>query len=196
MRVVVFEGERPLVKQNHKLGSFEMTGIPPAPKGVGKVDVTFALDENSILTVTAVDMGSKNKKSISITNEKGRLSQKEIDKMIADAEKYAEEDRLYKEKSEARHALSNYIDSMSKTINDSLKEKLDDDDRATIQEALTEARDWYESNMEDASKDDFEEQMKDLQRVCDPIIASIYGSQGGQGGSQDDDDDDEMYDDL
>ena len=128
MNIVVYEGERPQTKDNHKLGSFDMTGIPPAPKGVGKVEVTFALDENSILTVTGQDMGNKNKKSISITNDKGRLSQREIDKMIRDAEKYAEEDRLYKEKSEARHALNNYIDSMTKTINDSLKDKLDSDD--------------------------------------------------------------------
>ena len=194
MNIVVYEGERPQTKDNHKLGSFDMTGIPPAAKGVGKVEVTFALDENSILTVTGQDMGNKNKKSISITNDKGRLSQREIDKMIRDAEKYAEEDRLYKEKSEARHALNNYIDSMTKTINDSLKDKLDSDDKASIEEALTDARDWYNSNEDSATKDEFEEKMKDLQGVCDPIIASIYGSQGGQGGS--DDDDDEMYDDL
>ena len=125
MRIVVFEGERPLTKDNHKLGSFNMEGIPPAAKGVGKVEVEFALDANSILTVTGQDVASKNKKSISITNEKGRLSQKEIDKMISDAEKYAEEDRLYKEKSDAKHALNNYIDSMDKTINDSLKDKLE-----------------------------------------------------------------------
>ena len=152
-----------------------MDGIPPAPKGVSKIEVTFAIDENSILTVTGVDLGTKNKQSISITNDKGRLSAKEIDKMIAEAEKFAEEDRLYKEKSDAKHALNNYIDSMSKTVNESLKDKLESDDKATIEEALTDARDWYNSNEDTASKDDFEEHMKDLQRVCDPIIASIYG---------------------
>lgn len=163
IKVVVYEGERPQTKDNHKLGAFTMEGIPPAPKGVGKIDVGFALDENSILTVTGVDMAAKNnKKSISITNDKGRLSQKEIEKMIADAEKYAEEDRLYKEKSEAKHALSNYIDSMSRTVEDSLSDKLDSDDKATIEEALTEARDWYSSNEDTASKDDFEEHMKEL----------------------------------
>ena len=82
-----------------------MTGIPPAPRGVGKVDVTFAIDENSILTVTATDQGTKNTKSISITNDKGRLSTKEIEQMIADAEKYAEEDKLYKERIDAKHAF-------------------------------------------------------------------------------------------
>jgi len=173
--IVVYEGERPQVKDNHKLGKFDVTGIPPAPRGVGKVDVTFAIDENSILTVTAVDQGTKSTKSISITNDKGRLSTKEIEKMVADAEKYAEEDKLYKERIDARHSFENYIHSMRSTIKDSLGDKLDSDDKSTINEALTEAQDWLNSN-EEASKDDFEEQMKDLQRVCDPIIASIYQS--------------------
>jgi len=103
--ISVFEGERPSVKDNHKLGNFDVVNIPPAAKGVPKIDVTFAIDENSILTVTAVEQGTGSKKSISITNDSGRLSQKEIDKMIADSEKYAEQDKQFKERIDAKQAL-------------------------------------------------------------------------------------------
>lgn len=193
--ISVFEGERPQVKDNHKLGKFDVVNIPPAAKGVAKVDVTFAIDENSILTVTGVEQGTGSKKSISITNDQGRLTQKEIDAMIADAEMYAEEDKIYKERLEAKQAFQNYISNMRTTIEDKdrLADKLDEDDKSSIADALTEAEDWLNSN-EEASKDDFEENMKDLQRVCDPIIASIYQTQGGQGGSYDEDD--EEYEDL
>lgn len=187
--ISVFEGERPSVNDNHKLGSFDVVNIPPAAKGVPKIDVTFAIDENSILTITAVEQGTKSKKSISITNDKGRLTQKEIDKMVADAEKYAEQDRLFKERVDAKHSLEQYISNMKTTIEDKdrLADKLDEDDRNAIADALTETEDWLNSN-EEADKETFEEQMKELQRICDPIIARIYQSQGGQGGSSEDDD--------
>lgn len=191
----MFEGERPSVKDNHKLGNFDVINIPPAAKGVPKIDVTFAIDENSILTVTATEQGTGSKKSISITNDSGRLSQKDIDKMIADSEKYAEQDRQFKERVEAKQALEQYIGNMRTTIEDKdrLADKIDADDRSSIADALTETEDWINSN-EDADKEAFEDQMKDLQRVCDPIIASIYQTNGGQGGS--DDDDDEEFADL
>lgn len=114
--------------------------------------------------------------------------------MIADAEKFADEDKAIKEKIDAKHALQNYIYTMRNTIEDKdkLADKLDEDDKSTIQDALVEAEDWLNSN-DDADKDALEEQMKDLQRICDPIIASIYQSQGAQGGY---DDDDEEFEDL
>ena len=192
--ITVFEGERPKAKDNHKLGHFDMTGIPPAPKGVAKVDVTFAIDENSILTVTGTEQGSGKKKSISITNDKGRLSQAEIDQMIADAEKYAEEDKLFKERVDAKSAFQNYVHNMRTTIETSLASKLDEDDKNTIAEGLTEAEDWLNQSSEDATKEEIEDQMKELQSICDPIIASVYQAHGGQG--FDDGDDDEEYEDL
>jgi heat shock protein 5 len=193
--VAVFEGERSLVKDNHQLGKFDLTGIPPAARGVPQIEVTFEIDENSILTVTGVEKGVGKSETISITNDKGRLTKEEIEQMIADAEKFADEDKAVKERIDAKHAFQNYIYTMRNTIEDKdkLAEKLSEDDKSTIQDGLTEAEDWLNSNGEDADKDAIEEQMKELQSICDPIIATVYNSQGSQYG---DDDDDEEFEDL
>lgn len=162
------------------MGKFDLTGIPPAQRGVPQIEVTFEIDENSILTVSGVEKGTGKAETISITNDKGRLTKEEIEKMIADAEKFADEDKAIKEKIDAKHSLQNYIFSMRNTIEDKdkLAEKLDEDDKSTISDALTEAEDWLNAN-DDAEKDDFDEHMKELQSVCDPIIAKVYQSQGG-----------------
>lgn len=186
----MYEGERALVKDNHMLGKFDLTGIPPAPRGVPQIEVTFEIDENSILTVSAHEKGTDKRETISITNDKGRLTKDEIEKMIADAEKFAEEDKLLKDKIDAKHQLEHYIYQMRNTIEDKekLADKIDDDDKNLIQDALTEHGDWLSSN-DDADKDDYEEHLKDLQRVCDPIIAKVYQAAGGQGGASYDDED-------
>ena len=191
--ISVFEGERAMVKDNHQLGKFDLTGIPPAARGVPQIEVTFEIDENSILTVTGVEKGIGKSETISITNDKGRLTKEEIEQMIADADKYAAEDKVIKERIDAKHALQNYIYTMRNTIEDKdkLADKLSEDDKSTIQDAITEKEDWLNAN-DEAEKDAIEEQMKELQSVCDPIIASIYNSQGFQG----DDDDDEEFEDL
>ena len=178
--ISVFEGERTLVKDNHELGKFDMSGIPPAPRGTPKIDVTFEIDENSILTVSAKEVGTGKTESISITNDKGRLTKEEIERMVADAEKFADEDKALKEKIDAKYQLENYIYQMRNTIEDKekLADKLDESDKNTIAEALSEASDWLSSN-DDADKDDFEEHMKELQRICDPIIGKVYQAQGG-----------------
>ena len=175
--ISVFEGERTMVKDNHQLGKFDLTGIPPAARGVPQIEVTFEIDENSILTVTGVEKGVGKTETISITNDKGRLTKEEIDQMVEDAAKFADEDKAIKEKIDARHALQNYIYTMRNTIEDKdkLAEKLEEDDKSTINDAITEAEDWLNSN-EDADKDDLEAQMKEMQAVCDPIIASIYNT--------------------
>lgn len=162
------------------MGKFDLSGIPPAQRGVPQIEVTFEIDENSILTVSGVEKGTGKAETISITNDKGRLTKEEIEKMIADAEKFADEDKAIKEKIDAKHSLQNYIFSMRNTIEDKdkLAEKLDEDDKSTISDALTEAEDWLNAN-DDAEKDDFDEHMKELQSVCDPIIAKVYQSQGG-----------------
>ena len=162
------------------MGKFDLTGIPPAQRGVPQIEVTFEIDENSILTVSGVEKGTGKAETISITNDKGRLTKEEIEQMIADAEKFADEDKAIKEKIDAKHSLQNYIFSMRNTIEDKdkLAEKLDEDDKSTISDALTEAEDWLNAN-DDAEKDDFDEHMKELQSVCDPIIAKVYQSQGG-----------------
>ena len=166
-----------MVKDNHQLGKFDLTGIPPAARGVPQIEVTFEIDENSILTVTGVEKGVGKTETISITNDKGRLTKEEIDQMVEDAAKFADEDKAIKEKIDARHALQNYIYTMRNTIEDKdkLAEKLEEDDKSTINDAITEAEDWLNSN-EDADKDDLEAQMKEMQAICDPIIASIYNT--------------------
>merc|ERR1712070_1180494 len=161
--ISVFEGERALTKDNHNLGKFDMNGIPPAPKGVPQIEVTFEIDENSIMTVSAQDKGTGTKETITITNDKGRLTKEEIEKMIQDSEKYAEEDKAIKEKIDAKNSLENYIYQMQRSIDDKdkLADKLEDDDKSTIKDAVTDASDWLNANS-DAEKDDFEEKLKEI----------------------------------
>jgi len=191
--IAVFEGERAMVKDNHQLGKFDLNGIPPAARGVPQIEVTFEIDENSILTVNATEKGTGKVENITITNDKGRLTPQEIEQMVADAEKFADQDKEVKEKIDAKHQLDNYIYQMRNTIEDKekLADKLDEDDKNAISEALSEAQDWVNSN-EDADLEGLEEQLKELQRICDPIVAKVYQGQGGQGG----DDDDEEFEDL
>jgi len=195
--ISVFEGERALTKDNHNLGKFDMSGIPPAPKGVPQIEVTFEIDENSILTVSANDKGTGKKETITITNDKGRLSKAEIDQMIADAEKFAAEDKAIKEKIDAKNSLENYIYQMKNSVDDKdkLAEKLSDEEKSTISDALTDASDWLNANS-DAEKDDFEDKLKELQSTCDPIISKIYQAGGGQGQAGGDEGEEEEFDDL
>ena len=193
--ISVFEGERALTKDNHNLGKFDMSGIPPAPKGVPQIEVTFEIDENSILTVSANDKGTGKKEVITIENDKGRLSKEEIERMIKDSEKYADEDKAIKEKIDAKNQFENYIYQMKNSVEDKdkLAEKLSDEDKSTIKDALSDASDWLNANS-DAEKDDFEDKLKELQKTCDPIISAIYQKMGGQG--RQDDDDEEFEEDL
>lgn len=194
--IKIFEGERAMTKDNHLLGNFDLSGIPKAPRGVPQIQVTFDIDENGILNVGAEDTNTGKSESITITNDQGRLSKEEIEQMIADAEKFAEEDKIIKEKVDAKNSLDNYLHSMRNTIEDKekLADKLEDDDKETIEEALAEHQEWLDSNP-DADKEDYEEHLKDLQGVCDPIVSKVYQESGGPGAEEDDDEDD-SYDDL
>jgi len=193
--IKIFEGERALVKDNHLLGKFDLNGIPPAPKGVPQIEVTFEIDENSIMTVSASDKGTGKKETITITNDKGRLTKEEIERMIKDSEKYAEEDKAIKDKIDAKNTFENYIYQMKNSVEDKdkLAEKLDEDDKSTIKDALTDASDWLNANS-DAEKDDFEDKLKELQGICDPIISKVYQGMGGQ--QEGEGADDEEFDDL
>jgi len=186
--IQVFEGERAMTKDNHLLGKFDLTGIPPAPRGVPQIEVTFELDANGILQVSAEDKGTGSSESITITNDKGRLSQDEIERMVQEAEEYAEEDRLVRGKVEAKNALENYIYSMKSTINDEEKAggKISEEDKETITEALDAANKWLDEN-HDADKDELEEKLKEVQGVCNPIISQLYQGAGGAKGGDDDD---------
>ena len=183
----IFEGERPLTKDNHSLAKFDLSGIPPAPRGQPQIEVTFDVDENSILTVSAVEKATGKSEKIVVTNDSGRLSKEEIERMLKEAKEFEEQDKVTKEKIDAKNSLDNYIYSMKNTIEDKEKglgNKLSDDEKETISNALKEAQDWLQAN-QDAEKDEYDTHLKDLQKVCDPIIGKIYqqagGAQGGPG---------------
>ncbi|KAJ0168276.1 78 kDa glucose-regulated -like protein [Colletotrichum tanaceti] len=181
--IQVFEGERSLTKDNNLLGKFELTGIPPAPRGVPQIEVSFELDANGILKVSAHDKGTGKQESITITNDKGRLTQDEIDRMVAEAEKYAEEDKSTRERIEARNGLENYAFSLKNQANDDegLGGKIDDEDKETILEAVKETTDWLEENGATASTEDFEEQKEKLSNVAYPITSKMYQGAGDAG---------------
>jgi heat shock protein 5 len=161
--ISVFEGERALTKDNHNLGKFDLNGIPPAPKGVPQIEVTFEIDENSILTVNANDKGTGKSETITITNDKGRLTKEQIEQMIADSKKFEAEDKAIKDKIDTRNQFENYIYQMKNSIEDKQKlaEKLSDEDKGSIKDALTDAQDWLNANA-DAEKDEFEDKLKEL----------------------------------
>ena len=189
--IQVYEGERSMTKDNNLLGKFELTGIPPGPRGQPQIEVTFELDANGILRTSAVDKGTGKSESITIQNDKGRLSDEEIERMIQEAEKYAEEDKATKERIEARNGLENYAFSLKNQVNDEegLGGKIEEDDKDTLLEAVKEAQDWLEENAATAVAEDFEEQKQKLSDVAYPITSKLYGGAGGAGGSPDDDDD-------
>merc|ERR1711976_1043674 len=176
--IQVFEGERPMTKDNHQLGKFDLTGIPPAPRGVPQIEVPFEIDANGVLQVSAQDKGTDNKEKITITNDQNRLTPEDIEQMIADAEKFADEDKKLKERVEARNELESYAYSLKNQINDKEKlgAKITDEDKEKIEEAVNEKISWLEENQE-AEGEDFKTQKKELEEIVQPIIAKLY--QGG-----------------
>ena len=181
----IFEGERPLTKDNHSLAKFDLSGIPPAPRGQPQIEVTFDVDENSILTVSAVEKATGKSEKIVVTNDSGRLSKEEIERMLREAKEFEEQDKITKERIDAKNSLENYIYSMKNTVEDKEKgvgAKLSEDEKETIGNALKEAQDWLNANQE-AEKDEYETHLKDLQKICDPIIGKLYQQAGGQPGA-------------
>jgi L1 cell adhesion molecule like protein len=188
--IQVFEGERTRTRDNNLLGKFELSGIPPAPRGVPQITVCFDIDANGILNVSAEDKTTGQKNKITITNDKGRLSKEDIEKMVQEAEKYKSEDEEHKKKVEAKNALENYAYNMRNTIkDDKIAGKLDSEDKKKIEDTIEAAIQWLDANQL-AEADEFEDKMKELESVCNPIIAKMY--QGGAGpdmGAAADDDD-------
>uniref|UniRef100_A0A0N5BU03 Endoplasmic reticulum chaperone BIP n=1 Tax=Strongyloides papillosus TaxID=174720 RepID=A0A0N5BU03_STREA len=184
--IQVFEGERPMTKDNHQLGKFDLTGIAPAPRGVPQIEVTFEIDVNGILHVSAEDKGTGSKNKITITNDQNRLSPEDIERMINDAEKFADEDKKLKEIVEARNELEGYAYNLKNQVGDSEKlgGKLSDDDKVTIETAVDQAINWLESNKE-ATVEELQQQKKDLEGTVQPIISKLYqGAEGGAGAQQ------------
>jgi len=179
--IQVYEGERPMTKDNHLLGKFDLTGIPPAPRGIPQIEVTFEIDANGILQVSAEDKGTGNKEKITITNDQNRLTPDDIERMIKDSENFAEEDKKIKEKVEARNELESYSYSIKNQIGDKEKlgAKLSDEEKTKIEEAVDATIKWMESNQE-AEASEYKKQKKSLEDIVQPIIAKLNQQGGGQ----------------
>jgi len=180
--IQVYEGERPMTKDNHLLGKFDLTGIPPAQRGVPQIEVTFEIDANGILQVSAEDKGTGNKEKITITNDQNRLTPDDIERMIKDSERFAEDDKKIKDRVEARNEFESYTYSLKNQLSDKEKlgGKLSDDEKTKIEEAVDSSIKWLESN-QDADSSEYKKQKKELEDIVQPIIAKLYQQQGGQG---------------
>ncbi|CAL6305889.1 unnamed protein product [Bathycoccus prasinos] len=191
--IQVFEGERAMTKDNHLLGKFELTSIPPAPRGVPQIEVTFEIDANGILNVGAEDKGTGKSEKITITNDKGRLSQEEIERMVEEAEEFAEEDKKIKERIDSRNSLETYAYNMKNTVSDSdkLGDKLEESDKSTIQDAVKEVLEWLDENQE-ADTEEYEEKLKEIEGICNPIVSQAYQEGASDDAHEDIDDHDEL----
>jgi len=178
--IQVYEGERAMTKDNNLLGTFNLTGIPPAPRGVPKIEVTFDLNADGILHVSAKDISTGRSEKITITNDKGRLSKAEIDRMLSEAEKYREQDERQKEKITARNAFEGYIFACKQAVEDAPAGKVTDSDKQTVKDKCAAAMSWLDANNL-AEKEEFEHQLKELQKVCGPIMTKMHGQAGGAG---------------
>merc|ERR1712054_634448 len=183
--IQVFEGERSMTKDNNLLGKFQLEGIPPAPRGVPQIEVTFDLDANGILNVNAEDKGSGKSQKITITNDKGRLSAADIERMVQEAEKYKAEDESNKSRVESKNQLENYAYSMRNSMDDEkLKDKIDAADKEKLKAAIDETISWLDANQM-AEKDEFDAKQKELEAIANPIMMKAYQGAGGAGGMPD-----------
>ncbi|XP_062904103.1 heat shock cognate 71 kDa protein-like [Mobula hypostoma] len=172
--IQVFEGERAMTKDNNLLGKFELSGIPPAPRGVPQIEVTFDIDANGILNVSAVDKSTGKTNKITITNDKGRLSKEEIDRMVQDAEKYKNEDEMQRQKIAAKNSLESYAFNMKGSVEDEkMAGKISAEDKWKVIDLCNETISWLEKNQM-AEKEEFEHKQKELEKLCNPIIAKLY----------------------
>jgi len=185
--IQVFEGERAMTKDNNLLGKFELTGIPPAPRGVPQIEVTFDIDANGILNVTAIEKSTGKENKITITNDKGRLSKEEIERMVNEAEKYKVDDEKQKDRVSAKNSLESYCFNMKSTVEDEkVKDKIPEADRKIVMDKCNDIIRWLDANQL-AEKEEFEDKQKDLEKVCNPIISKMYAGgvppPGGPGGA-------------
>jgi len=186
-----------MTKDNIPLGNFELSNIPPAPRGVPQIEVTFEIDANGILNVKAADQGTGNEKEITITADKNRPSDEEIKEMIESAKRFEEEDRIVRDTVQTRNELESKAFSLLSQIDDEEKlgGRLSDDDKETIREACEEITEFISDNP-DADLEDFKEKLNELDELVNPIIQSAGGNMGGEGAYEDDDDDWEDHDEL
>merc|ERR1719453_2837734 len=180
--IQVFEGERSMTKDNNILGKFSLDGIPPMPRGQPQIDVCFDIDANGILNVSATEKSTGKENKITITNDKGRLSQDEIERMVSEAEKYKAEDDANKNRIEAKNGLENYCYSLKGSISSpEVEGKIPADDKKKLEDAIDETLKWLDSNLT-AEKEEFEEKQKALEGIAMPILQSMAGAGGMPGG--------------
>jgi len=177
--IQVYEGERAMTKDNHLLGKFDLTGIPPAPRGVPQIEVTFDIDANGILNVSACDKSTGKQNKITITNDKGRLSKEEIERMVNDAETFKAEDEKQKERISSKNNLESYCFNMKTTLDDEkVKDKIGEDDKKTILDKCDETIKWLDANQL-AEVEEFNDKQKEVEGICNPIITKMYAAAGG-----------------
>merc|ERR1712110_24625 len=173
--IQVYEGERAMTRDNHSLGKFDLTGIPPAPRGVPQIEVTFDIDDNGILNVSASDKSTGKQNKITITNDKGRLSKEDIERMVNEAERYKGEDDQQRERVTAKNGLESYIFNLKSSIeNEQVKKNLSSEELSTIQSSLEAALQWLDSNQL-AEKEEFEDKQKEVEQVWRPLASKVYG---------------------
>jgi len=177
--IQVYEVERARTKDNNLLGKFELTGIPPAPRGVPQIEVTFDVDANGILNVSALDKTTGRINKITITNDKGRLSKEEIERMVSEAEKYKDEDEKAAQRIQAKNGLESYAYNLRNTMQDEkVVGKFDPADKEKLQKVIDEAIQWLDASQE-ASKEEYEAKQKELEEVANPIMMKMYQAAGG-----------------
>ena len=187
--IQVYEGERAMTKDNHQLGKFELTGIPPAPRGVPQIEVTFEIDANGILQVSAADKGTGKSEKITITADKGRLSPEDIERMVKEAEEFAEEDKKVQGRINAKNGLESYLYNLKNSLDDEEKGiagKIADAEKNELVSLIDEALDWMEENPE-ADTEEYKAKQKEVEQVANPIMKKVYGSGGAPGSSGGDD---------
>ena len=191
-----------MTKDNHLLGKFELTGIAPAPRGVPQIEVTFQVDANGILQVSAQDKGTGKSQQITITAEKGRLSEDEINRLIEEAEAFAEEDKRIKDKIDSKNGLESYLYNLKNTLmngdeNAESSSKISTSDKKELEDLIDEVLDWMEDHdtVLNAEKEHYDDKLKEVEQIANPIIRTMYQN-GGGGGYGDDGDDDFADEDL
>merc|ERR1712213_251957 len=181
--IQIFEGERSMTKDNNSLGKFELSGIPPAPRGVPQIEVTFDIDANGILNVSATEKSTGKEQKITITNDKGRLSRDEIERMVSEAEKYKAEDDANKGKVEAKNDLESYVFNLRNTLNDeNVGGKLETGDKEKVTAIVEETIAWMDSTYDVQEKSVYEAKQKEIESVVNPIMTKMYQQTGGAGG--------------
>merc|ERR1711962_1022466 len=186
--IKVFEGERPMTKGNHLLGTFDVTGIPPAPRGTPQIEVTFQVNADGMLEVSAKDKASDREGKIVINKNSNSLSPEEIEKMLEDAEKFAEQDREVQERVVARNGLEQMCYTLKNQVEDKdgLGGKLGEEDKEKILEVVEEKLNWLRENGDEASAEDLKEQKKEMEDISQPIISALYQSNSDQSSHSED----------